>query len=414
MARVLLGVSGGIAAYKSLELARLATLAGHGVRVLMTETATRFVGAASFEGIVGAPVLISEFERDPMRGAFPGDAQPGHDPIGHLELAANCDAFLVAPASANTIAKLAAGIADSMLTTSFLACSAPRLVAPAMNDRMYADAATQANLATLRERGVEVIEPGGGQARLARRVRQGPAARPGALLARVEAALPAGERPWDGLRVLVTAGGTREPIDPVRFIGNRSSGRMGIALAAAAARRGADVTLIAANVSLPEPAGVRRIDVETAEQLAQAAAGEFPSAHVLLMAAAPADFRAAGVAAGKIKREGGLELRLEPTEDILAGLAASRGEAQTIVGFAAEHGEGGVERARAKLERKGADLIVLNDVSDPAIGFESERERGDPDRRRVRDRRSAGVQGRDRRLDPRQGRPAPQAKRQPN
>ncbi len=163
MARILLGVSGGIAAYKSLELARLATLAGHGVRVLMTETATRFVGAASFEGIVGAPVLISEFERDPMRGAFPGDGEPGHDPIGHLELAANCDAFLVAPASANTIAKLAAGIADSMLTTSFLACAAPRLVAPAMNDRMYADAATQANLATLRERGVEVIEPDEGK-----------------------------------------------------------------------------------------------------------------------------------------------------------------------------------------------------------------------------------------------------------
>ena len=160
MARLLLGVSGGIAAYKSLEFARLATLAGHGVRVLMTENAGRFVGAASFEGIVGAPVLTSEYERDPMRGAFPGEpGVEGHDPIGHLELAANCDAFLVAPASANTIAKLAGGFADSMLTTSFLACAAPRLVAPAMNDRMYADAATQANLATLRERGVEVIEP---------------------------------------------------------------------------------------------------------------------------------------------------------------------------------------------------------------------------------------------------------------
>ena len=178
MARILLGVSGGIAAYKSLELARLATLAGHGVRVLMTETATRFVGAASFEGIVGAPVLTSEFERDPLRGAFPGDPRPEHDPIGHLELAANCDAYLVAPASANTIAKLAAGMADSMLTTSFLACAAPRLVAPAMNDRMYADAATQANLATLRERGVDRDRARGGQARLARRVRPRPAARP--------------------------------------------------------------------------------------------------------------------------------------------------------------------------------------------------------------------------------------------
>src|SRR6476619_1862924 len=160
MARVLLGVSGGIAAYKALELARLATLSGHGVRVVMTETATRFVGAASFEGIVGAPVLISEFERDPMRGDFPGEGEPPrHDPIGHLELAANCDAFLVAPASANTVAKLTAGAADSMLTTSFLACTAPRLLAPAMNDRMYADAATQANLETLRARGIEVIDP---------------------------------------------------------------------------------------------------------------------------------------------------------------------------------------------------------------------------------------------------------------
>src|SRR3954453_23360561 len=159
MARILLGVSGGIAAYKALEVARLATVAGHGVRVLMTESATRFVGAASFEGIVGAPALSSEFERDPMRGSFPGDPRPEHDPIGHLELAANCDAFIVAPASANTISKLAAGAADSMLTTSFLACAAPRLLAPAMNDRMYADAATQANLASLRERGVIVIDP---------------------------------------------------------------------------------------------------------------------------------------------------------------------------------------------------------------------------------------------------------------
>jgi phosphopantothenoylcysteine decarboxylase / phosphopantothenate---cysteine ligase len=373
MARILLGVSGGIAAYKALELARLATLAGHAVRVVMTDAATRFVGPASFEGIVGAPVLISEFERDPMRGAFPGEEALGHDPIGHLELAANCDAFLVAPASANTLAKLAGGAADSMLTTSFLACTAPRLVAPAMNGRMYADAATQANLATLRERGVEVIEPDEG--RLASRGEHGRGRLPDPerLLARIEAVLPAGDRPWDGLRVLVTAGGTREPIDPVRFIGNRSSGRMGIALAAAAAKRGAEVTLIAANVTLPEPAGVRRVDVETAGELARAAAEEFDAAHVLLMAAAPADFRAAEVAGGKIARREGLELRLEPTEDILASLSSRRRPEQTVVGFAAEHGGDAVGRARGKLERKGADLIVLNDVSDPAIGFESER-----------------------------------------
>jgi phosphopantothenoylcysteine decarboxylase/phosphopantothenate--cysteine ligase len=371
MARILLGVSGGIAAYKSLELARLATLAGHGVRVLMTETATRFVGAASFEGIVGAPVLVSEFERDPMRGAFPGDGEPSHDPIGHLELAANCDAFLVAPASANTIAKLAAGIADSMLTTSFLACAAPRLLAPAMNDRMYADAATQANLATLRERDVAVIEPDEGKLASRGEYGRGRLPAPQRLLARIEAALPGGSRPWDGLRVLVTAGGTREPIDPVRYIGNRSSGRMGIALAAAAAGRGAEVTLIAANVALPEPAGVRRIDVETAEQLAAAASAEFPTTQVLLMAAAPADFRATEVAEGKLARQDGLSLQLEPTEDILASLTANKAEGQTVVGFAAEHGGEATERARGKLTHKGADLIVLNDVSDPAIGFES-------------------------------------------
>jgi phosphopantothenoylcysteine decarboxylase/phosphopantothenate--cysteine ligase len=373
MARLLLGVSGGIAAYKALELARLATLAGHGVRVVMTETATRFVGAASFEGIVGAPVLTSEFERDPLRGAFPGEEAVSHDPIGHLELAGRCDAFLVAPASANTISKLAAGAADSMLTTSFLACTAPRLLAPAMNDRMYADAATQANLAVLRERGVEVIEPEEGKLASRGEHGRGRLPDPEQLLARVEAAIPAGNCPWDGLRVLVTAGGTREPIDPVRFIGNRSSGRMGIALAAAAAKRGAEVTLIAANVALPSPAGVRRIDVETAAQLTAAAGEEFPATHVLLMAAAPADFRAAEPAAGKLQRSGSLELSLEPTEDILASLASNREEGQTIVGFAAEHGGEATQRARGKLERKGADLIVLNDVSDPEIGFESER-----------------------------------------
>ncbi len=371
MARILLGVSGGIAAFKALEFARLATTAGHGVRVLMTEGATRFVGPASFEGIVGAPVLLSEFERDPMRGSFPGDPAPAHDPIGHLELATNCDAYLVAPASANTLAKLAAGVADSMVTTSFLACAPPRLLAPAMNDRMYADAATQANLETLRERGVIVIEPAEGALASRGEHGKGRLPDPAQLLALVEAQLPTGERPWDGLRVLVTAGGTREPIDSVRFLGNRSSGRMGIALAAAAARRGADVTLIAANVSLPEPAGVHRINVETGEQLANAARAEFPTSQVLLMAAAPADFKAGDVAAGKLTRDSALDLHLEPTEDILASLTAKRRDDQTIVAFAAEAGND-VDRARDKLTRKNADLIVLNDISNPEIGFESE------------------------------------------
>jgi phosphopantothenoylcysteine decarboxylase / phosphopantothenate---cysteine ligase len=341
--------------------------------VLMTEGAKRFVGSASFEGIVGAPVLSSEFERDPMRGAFPGDPAPDHDPIGHLEVVANADAYLVAPASANTIAKLAAGIADSMVTTAFLACAAPRLVAPAMNDRMYADPATQANVATLRERGIDVIEPGEGALASRGEHGLGRLPEPEDLLARIEAVLPAGERPWDGMRVLVTAGGTREPIDPVRFVGNRSSGRMGLALAEAAKRRGAAVTLIAANVALPEPPGVLRVDVGSAAELAAVLREEFPRTQVLLMAAAPADFRPETIAGDKIKRKGsGLDLHLEPTEDILASLAGERGEDQTIVGFAAEHGIGGPGRARDKLVRKGADLIVLNDVSDPEIGFESE------------------------------------------
>jgi phosphopantothenoylcysteine decarboxylase/phosphopantothenate--cysteine ligase len=395
MARLLLGVSGGIAAYKSLEFARLATLAGHGVRVLMTPNAERFVGAASFEGIVGAPVLTSEFERDPMRGAFPGEPGGGtHDPIGHLELASRCDVFLVAPASANTVAKLSGGFADSMLTTSFLACTAPRLVAPAMNDRMYADAATQANLAILRKRGVEVIEPDEGLLASRGEHGRGRLPDPERLLVSVEMALAGGERdprddpqdeegvlrgratttlptrPWDGLRVMVTAGGTREPIDAVRFIGNRSSGRMGMALAAAAARRGAEVTVVAANVALPEPAGVKRIDVETTAELAHETVERFETQHVLLMAAAPADFRTEPIT-GKIKRQDSLNLNLQPTEDILAALAAQKGENQTVVGFAAEHGGDAVGRARAKLARKGADLIVLNDVSDPRIGFES-------------------------------------------
>lgn len=373
MARILLGVSGGIAAYKALEFARLATKAGHGIRVVMTPAATRFVGAASFEGIIGAPVLIEEFDRDAMRGAFPGDNAPAHDPIGHLEIVGNADAMLVAPASANTIAKLSAGICDSMLTTSFLACTAPRLVAPAMNERMYADAATRANVATLRERGVRVIEPDEGPLASRGEYGVGRLAAPERLLAEVEAVLPSQRGGWDGLRVLVTAGGTREPIDSVRFIGNRSSGRMGLALAAAARRRGARVTLVSANVSLPVAEGIEVVEVETTAELSAAVERQFSDAHVLLMAAAPADFRAAAPEDGKIAREGGggLDLQLEPTPDILAAAASRRSADQTLVGFAAEAGAGAIERARAKLERKAVDAIVFNDVSRSEIGFDS-------------------------------------------
>jgi phosphopantothenoylcysteine decarboxylase/phosphopantothenate--cysteine ligase len=377
VARILLGVSGGIAAYRALELARLATTSGHAVRVLMTPAATRFVGPASFEAIVGAPVLQDEFERDPLGGAYPGETRPEHDPIGHLAVAERCDAYLIAPASANTLAKLAAGVADSMVTTAFLACTAPRLVAPAMNDRMYRDPATQANVARLRERGVEVIEPEEGALASRGEYGVGRLPQPPTLLQRVEAAIAArGEGanggPLGGRRVVVTAGGTREPLDAVRFLGNRSSGRMGLALARAAAARGARVTLIAANVALPAPAGVERVDVETAAELAAATRERAADCDLLLMAAAVADFRPVEPHAGKLARAGELELRLEPTEDVLASVAAQRRPGQVLIGFAAEHGEGAVERARAKLARKGVDAIVVNDISRSDIGFESE------------------------------------------
>jgi len=370
MAKILLGVSGGIAAYKAVEFVRLAVAAGHSLRVVMTASSRRFIGPDTFEGILGSPVLSSEFEKDPMRGTFPGEPLPGHEPIGHLALVESADVFLVAPASANTIAKLAHGQADSMLTTSFIACRAPRLVAPAMNDRMYLDRSTTDNLVLLRERGIEVIEPEVGSLASKGEYGVGRLPDPSELLRRVEAAL---RGDLAGTRVLVTAGGTREPIDPVRFIGNRSSGRMGFALARRARARGAEVTVVAANVALPTPAGVERIDVETTAELAEACRNEMPGCDMLLMAAAPADFRPERTAGQKLNREGdGFELRLRPTEDILASLSSSAGPGQTLVGFAAEFGGDGEARARAKLERKGLDLVVMNDVSDSRIGFDSD------------------------------------------
>src|SRR3954453_18152762 len=235
MARLLLGVSGGIAAYKALELGRLALKAGHAVRVIQTEASTRFVGTASFAGITGAPVLLTEWESDPLRGAFPGDPAPDHAPLSHLELVGGADAFLIVPASANTLAKLAGGHADNLLTAAALACRRPLIVAPAMNDAMYEERAPQANLATLRERGVEVLEPGVGALGSPGEWGVGRLPEPPELLAAVERAVGGAGDALDGLRALVTAGGTREPIDAVRFLGNRSSGRMGFALAAEAA-----------------------------------------------------------------------------------------------------------------------------------------------------------------------------------
>ncbi len=372
MARILLGVSGGIAAYKALELIRLATGAGHAVRVVQTPAGQRFVGAASFAALTGAPVLVDEFERDPVRGAFPDQPAPDHDPPSHLELVRNADAFLVAPASANTIAKLAHGLADNLLTSAALASSAPLLVAPAMNNHMWEHPATQANLATLRGRGVVVLEPGTGALASKHEWGAGRMAEPADLLAAVEAVVPAGARSWDGLRVLVTAGGTREPIDSVRFVGNRSSGRMGLALAEQAAALGAQVTVIAANVTLPRRPPLRFVDVSSAAELLAACEAEFSDADVLLMAAAVADFRPASAAATKLKKDDReqLELVLERTPDILELLARRRRRGQTLVGFAAEHGDGAVALGADKLERKGLDAIVVNDISRADIGFE--------------------------------------------
>ena len=373
MARVLVGVSGGIAAYKAVELVRLATGAGHAVRVVQTPASLQFVGRATFEGVTGAPVLVDEFERDPARGAYPGEPAPSHDPISHLELVRRADAFCVAPASANTIAKLAHGLADNLLTSAALACTAPLVLAPAMNNHMYGHAATRENLELLRARGATVVDPDTG--RLASRGEWGVGrlAEPARILETVEGLLGKAGGPMDGLRVLVTAGGTREPIDSVRYVGNRSSGRMGLALAAEAARRGASVTLVAANVTLPAPAGVRVVAVETAAQLLEAARVEFADAHVLLMAAAVADFRPGQAVEEKISKSGrdSLALALEPTEDVLAALAAARAPGQTLVGFAAEHGEGAVERGRGKLARKGLDAVVVNDISRAEIGFDA-------------------------------------------
>lgn len=416
MSRILLGVSGGIAAYKALELVRLATGAGHAVRVVQTPASRRFVGAASFEALTGAPVLAGEHERDPARGAYPGQPLPAHEPLSHLELAARAEVYAIAPASANTIAKLAAGLADNLLSSCALAADCPLVIAPAMNNRMYEHPATQANLRTLADRGAHIVEPASG--RLASKGEHGIGrlAEPAAILAACERALagassapagmssaptgissaptgissasagmssaPAGASsapaedggPWSELKVLVTAGGTREPIDSVRFLGNSSSGRMGLALARAARARGAEVTAIAANVALEPPAGVAWHEVRTAAELCQACEREFPACDILLMVAAVADFRPATPAGGKIKKAGRerLTLALEPTTDVIARLAAQRRAGQTLVGFAAEHGERAVARGREKLAGKDLDMVVVNDISRGDIGFEAD------------------------------------------
>jgi phosphopantothenoylcysteine decarboxylase/phosphopantothenate--cysteine ligase len=375
VARILLGVTGGISAYRAVEVVRLATKAGHSVRVVQTRASLEFVGRSTFEGVTGAPVLVDEFEPDPARGAFPGDPAPEHAPISHLELVHRADAYAIVPASANTIAKLAHGLADNLLTSAALANTAPLVVAPAMNDKMWRHPATQDNVETLRRRGATIVGPATGPLASKGEWGEGRLAAPADILAAIEAAgvayLP---RSLDGVRVLVTTGGTREPIDSVRYVGNRSSGRMGFALATEAARRGADVTVVAANVALPREEGIHYIDVETAAELEQASMRAFEYAEVLLMAAAVADFRPAAPEQSKISKaeRDELSLSLEPTPDVLSGLSERRRPGQVLVGFAAEHGEGGLERARGKLESKRLDSVVVNDISRADIGFDSD------------------------------------------
>jgi phosphopantothenoylcysteine decarboxylase/phosphopantothenate--cysteine ligase len=374
-------VSGGIAAYKALETARLAVKAGHAVRVIQTDASTRFVGTASFEAITGAPVLRDEFESDPARGAYPGEPVPERAPISHLALVERAGVYLIAPASANTLAKLAHGLADNLVTTAALAAACPVAVAPAMNARMFDHPSTQANLRLLADRGVTVIAPGEGDLASHGEYGIGRLPEPAELLAVCEALLgtgpggqspDSGRRPWSGIRVLVTAGGTREPIDSVRFIGNRSSGRMGLALAAEAANRGAEVTLIAANVSLAPPVGPRVIEVQSAAELADACRREFSGCDVLLMAAAVSDYRPAAPVTRKLKKDVDrvARIELEPTEDVLSALAAVRTPDQVLVGFAAEHGDGALDYAREKRLRKRLDAIVVNDISRGDIGFD--------------------------------------------
>ena len=345
MARVLLGVTGGIAAYKACELTRLFVRAGHEVTPILTPDAERFVTAHTFEALA---------RREMPRELFP-----------HL---VEADLLVVAPLSANTLAKLAQGLADNVLTQTALAFDGPVAAAPAMNPRMWSSAATRANVETLRSRGVELIGPEEGDTAEGE-VGVGRMTEPEEIFERCASLLEKREQ-LAGRRVLVTAGGTREPLDAVRFLGNRSSGRMGAALAAEARRRGADVTLIASNLSVPVPVGVHVVPAPTAEDVARETLGR--DADVVLMAAAVADYRPAAPKTGKRAKDGGTwTVELEPTTDVLRELGARRENGQVLVGFAADSGERGLERAREKLAAKQVDLVVFNDVSRDDIGFDS-------------------------------------------
>ncbi|BAS29017.1 bifunctional phosphopantothenoylcysteine decarboxylase/phosphopantothenate--cysteine ligase CoaBC [Limnochorda pilosa] len=364
--KVVLGVTGSIAAYKAVELARRMTQLGAEVQVIMTQAATRFVAPLTFRELTYREVLVDLF--DPPAGQL----------MRHVHLAEEAEVLVIAPATANILAKMAAGIADDLLTCTFLATQAPVLVAPAMNRIMYLHPATQENLARLARWGVATVGPEWGP--LATGI-EGPG-RMASVDAIIKQAseMAAGGRglvPWPGksdlagVRVLVSAGPTREAVDPVRFLTNRSSGKMGFAVARAARDRGAQVVLVTGPVSLADPPGVEVVRVETAEEMRTALRDRFAACDVLVMAAAVADFRPVGYSPAKLKKgehAGGLRLELEPTRDILSELATLRSQ-QVLVGFAAET-EASLDRAREKLRAKGVDLLVLNDVTQPDAGFE--------------------------------------------
>src|SRR5438552_3063882 len=347
MSRVLRGVSGGIAAYKACALCRLLVKDGHDVVPLVTPGAERFVTAETFRALARRP--------------------PGDDVYLHLTRA---DLFVVAPCTANTLAKLANGLADNVLTEAALAHRGPVLVAPAMNPRMWSHPATRANAGALRARGVVLVGPDEGETAEGE-LGVGRMAEPEEIL-RAARDLLTGTGPLRGKRVLISAGGTREPLDAVRFVGNRSSGRMGIALAAEARRRGAEVTLLGANLAVPAPSGVDLVETPTAADLEREALARAAEADVVVMAAAVADYRPAEALAAKRPKDNATwTLELEPTTDVLAALGERPRDGRVLVGFAADQGETGLERAREKRTRKNADLVVFNDVGRAGIGFDA-------------------------------------------
>lgn len=362
--RVVLGVSGGIAAYKACELLRRFTESGHDVTVVPTASALQFVGAPTWAALSGKPVKA--------------DVWTDAHQVPHVRIGQEADLVVVAPATADTLAKAAHGLADDLLTNTLLTARCPVVYAPAMHTEMWEHPATQANVATLRSRGAVVIEPAEGRLTGAD-TGKGRLPDPDEIFALADDVLSrtaSGGTAQDlaGMRVVVSAGGTREYLDPVRFIGNRSSGLQGFALARTASARGAEVVLVAANAVLPDPAGVTVVAVETTDQLREAVLGASATADAVVMAAAPADFRPAGFSGSKIKKAGdgsAPDIRLVQNPDILAGLAAERpNDHIVVVGFAAETGDasGGVlEHGHAKLLRKGCDLLVVNDVGGGAV-----------------------------------------------